>query len=104
MQLPAYRTRLLDLELGEVEVALALLPHHVAKTEVDVATWNEDMFRSAESEIDQVLQRVASLSDIPLEGDELRNPGGFGSDRFDVLWGDGLRSSLEGDESNGEAD
>ena len=104
LQLPAYRTRLLDLELGEVEVALALLPHHVAKTEVDVATWNEDMFRSAESEMDQVLQRVASLSDIPLEGDELRNPGGFGSDRFDVLWGDGLRSSLEGDESNGEAD
>ena len=88
-----YRTRLQALEDGEIEVALALLPHHVSKTEIDVAKWDDAMFVSAEESMDQILKRIGELADRPLESSELDNPGGFGSERFDVLWGDGLRAT-----------
>lgn len=93
LQLPVYRTRLQALEHGEIEVALALLPHQVSKTELDVAMWPDAMFVSAEQSMDQILKRIGELPDRPLESSELDNPGGFGSERFDVLWGDGLRTT-----------
>lgn len=93
LQLPVYRTRLQALEDGEIEVALALLPHHVSKTEIDVAKWDDTMFVSAEESMDKILKRIGELPDRPLESSELDNPGGFGSERFDVLWGDGLRAT-----------
>ena len=93
LQLPVYRTRLQALEDGEIEVALALLPHHVSKTEIDVAKWDDAMFVSAEESMDKILKRIGELPDRPLESSELDNPGGFGSERFDVLWGDGLRAT-----------
>ena len=93
LQLPVYRTRLQALEDGEIEVALALLPHHVSKTEIDVAKWDDAMFVSAEESMDKILKRIGDLPDRPLESSELDNPGGFGSERFDVLWGDGLRAT-----------
>ena len=97
LQLPVYRTRLQALEEGNVEVALALLPHQVSKTEIDVAGWDDAMFASAEETMDNILKRIGEFPNRPLEGAELDNPGGFGADRFDVLWGDGLR----GTDSNG---
>ena len=97
LQLPVYRTRLQALEEGDIEVALALLPHQVSKTEIDVAGWDGAMFESAEGTMDNILKRIGEFPDRPLEGAELDNPGGFGAQRFDVLWGDGLR----GTDSNG---
>ena len=97
LQLPVYRTRLQALEEGDIEVALALLPHQVSKTEIDVAGWDDAMFASAEETMDNILKRIGEFPNRPLEGAELDNPGGFGADRFDVLWGDGLR----GTDSNG---
>ena len=97
LQLPVYRTRLQILEEGDIEVALALLPHQVSKTELDVARWDDAMFASAEETMDHILKRIGEFSTRPLEGAELDNPGGFGAERFDVLWGDGLR----GTDSNG---
>ncbi|MGB0325717.1 MAG: hypothetical protein ACPGGL_09330, partial [Phycisphaerales bacterium] len=52
LQLPVYRTRLQILEEGDIEVALALLPHQVSKTELDVARWDDAMFASAEETMD----------------------------------------------------
>ena len=93
LQLPVYRTRLQALEEGGIEVALALLPHQVSKTEIDVAGWDDTMFASAEETMDHILKRIGELPERPLEGAELDNPGGFGAERFDVLWGDGLRAT-----------
>ena len=97
LQLPVYRTRLQALEEGDIEVALALLPHQVSKTEVDIARWDDAMFASAEETMDHILKRIGEIPNRPLEGVELDNPGGFAAERFDVLWGDGLRST----DSNG---
>ena len=97
LQLPVYRTRLQALEEGDIEVAVALLPHQVSKTEIDVAGWDDAMFESAEGMMDNILKRIGEFPDRPLEGAELDNPGGFGAERFDVLWGDGIR----GTDSNG---